>query len=85
LGLTWIRASAPVSTPPTAPLLRPGSAELAELQEMIEFGELTAIVEWAQRLRHRVPECAVFADRVEEAATDLDFVTLNHLAEPSPP
>jgi signal transduction histidine kinase/CheY-like chemotaxis protein len=85
LGLTWIRASAPVSTPPTAPLLRPGSAELAELQEMIEFGELTAIVEWAQRLRHRVPECAVFADRVEAAATDLDFVTLNHLAEPSPP
>jgi len=52
---------------------------------MIEFGELTAIVERAQRLRHRVPECAVFADRVEEAATDLDFVTLNHLAESRPP
>jgi len=85
LGVTWIRASAPATALPSAPSLRPGSAELAELQEMIEFGELTAIVEWAQRLRHRVPECAVFADRVEEAATDLDFVTLNHLAESRPP
>jgi len=85
LGLTWIRTSAPASAPPSALLLRPGSAELVELQEMIEFGELTAIIEWAQRLRHRVPDCAIFADRVEEAATDLDFVTLKNLAESSQP
>lgn len=81
LALRWIRSAAPSHEPAAAALPRPGAAELAELQDMIDFGEVTAIVEWAQRLRHRVPECKAFADRLEEAATDLDFVMLRQLAE----
>lgn len=85
LGLSWIRSTGPAIEVTAAPLLRPGAVELAELKDMIAFGEVTAIVEWAHRLRHRVPECGAFADRVEEAATDLDFSTLNQLAEQATP
>ena len=92
LGLTWVAAAPatagdaviehPDSRSDAHPEDRaqPGAAELAELREMIELGEVTAIRDWARRLRQQVPEFARFAEQVESAALDLDFTTLATLS-----
>lgn len=80
LGLSWVRSGASRQPPTVGSVLAPTPGELVELAAMVELGEVTAIVEWARRLRHRAPEFAKFADRVEQAATDLDFDALGGLS-----
>jgi signal transduction histidine kinase/CheY-like chemotaxis protein len=79
LDLEWVRSTSPA--PSLTPLVFPNDDELAELTQMLELGEITVIMDWARRLRHIRPECAAFADRVAEAATDLDLEALQGLAK----
>lgn len=82
LSLRWLREETEVTAADPRLLDRPESAELGELATMIELGEITAIGDWARRLRHRMPDFTDFADQVEIAAADLDFKTLSALAMP---
>lgn len=54
---------------------------LSELRQLVEYSEITAIRDWARRLRQLSPEHGQFADKVEIAAIDLDFTTLETLCE----
>lgn len=54
---------------------------LSELRQLVEHSEITAIRDWARRLRQLAPEHGEFADKVEIAAIDLDFTTLETLCE----
>ncbi len=81
LNLEWIRSQSASPAPRLTPFVFPNDDELAELTQMLELGEITVIMDWARRLRHIRPECAAFADRVAEAATDLDFEALQGLAK----
>jgi len=54
---------------------------LSELRQLVEHSEITGIRDWALRLRQLAPEHGEFADKVEIAAIDLDFTTLETLCE----
>lgn len=53
----------------------------SELRQLVEYSEITAIRDWARRLRQLSLEHGEFADKVEIAAIDLDFTTLETLCE----
>ena len=60
---------------------KPDQNSLSELRQLIEYSEITAIRDWARRLRQSAPEQGEFADKVEIAAIDLDFRSLEALCE----
>lgn len=78
LDLQWLFDVNP-SSGLTGSLLRPGDDDIAELRQLVAFGEVTAIREWAQALRGREPRFASFADAVEEAVIEVDFGRLELL------
>ncbi|MBU3673152.1 MAG: response regulator [Sinobacteraceae bacterium] len=57
--------------------------ELATLAQMVELGEISAIITWAQQLRQRKPQHTAAANRIEQAAQDLDFELLRALTQGS--
>lgn len=78
LGLQWIfDEPAEPGAPPS--VQRPDRETLTELQQLVAFGEVTAIREWAQSLRAKEPRFAYFADAVEQAVIELDFGRLELL------
>lgn len=79
LDLEWI-FDEPATGAMTTALLRPTAAQLGELGQLVAFGEVTAIREWAQALRTREPGFTPFADAVEQAVIELDFGRLELLA-----
>lgn len=85
LGLDWEEsdglAPAPVGDPPLPPSSRPDRAEILALQAMIANGQMSAIMAWADDLAVREARCALFAKRAHAAAHQLDFPTLQALAQ----
>lgn len=81
LALEWIASPPRQHANGFNTIVFPLNDELAELTQMLELGEITVIMDWARRLRLNRPECAAFAQRVEEAAMDLDLETLERLAQ----
>ena len=79
LDLQWIFDSSP-SSPLKESLIRPDTRSLSQLRELVAFGEVTAIREWAQALRDRDPLFEEFALAVEQAVMELDFGRLELLA-----
>lgn len=59
---------------------RPGKDDMATLREMIEAGQVSDIMTWADHLKTREPGCAIFSEKVYIAARQLDFPALNSLA-----
>jgi YesN/AraC family two-component response regulator len=59
----------------------PDSTLLQELQSMTEYGAITDIIEWATGLKVKQPQYTSFAEQVEIAARQVDFDTLNRLAQ----
>jgi CheY-like chemotaxis protein len=51
----------------------------ASLRTLIDSGQMSAIMAWAQDLKRRSPECTALADQLEVAARGLDLVTLEKL------
>ncbi|WP_241911671.1 hybrid sensor histidine kinase/response regulator [Telmatospirillum siberiense] len=80
LGLTWIQAvsPAPQSTPPVA-LIHPDPAEMRTLRAMVDNGQVTEIMAWANDLKKRDPRYAAFAETVHEAACQIDLPALTSL------
>lgn len=62
---------------------RPPAAQLAQLRQWTEDGELSSIMEWAQTLSAEQPHLSHYAQWVYEAAQDLDFPTLHKLSMPA--
>lgn len=62
-----------------APMVLPDAAQLRSLAQMVELGQVTAIQEWVQRLRHEQPQCAAFAAHVLDAVNRLDLQALANL------
>lgn len=62
---------------------RPNDEDLARLRELIDGGQVTEIMVWANDLRARAPHCAAFAGRAEAAARHLDFSGLTALLSES--
>jgi signal transduction histidine kinase/CheY-like chemotaxis protein len=58
----------------------PDDAELHVLREMIEYGAMTEMMDWAIALKSRQPRYAAFAEKVGTAAYHIDFHALNVLA-----
>ncbi len=58
----------------------PDDAELHVLREMIEYGAMTEMMDWAIALKSRQPRYAAFAEKVGTAAYHIDFHALNALA-----
>lgn len=54
-------------------------AELSDLRELVETGQVTEIKRWALSLKETSPEHTLFADRVLLAVDALDMETLNSL------
>jgi signal transduction histidine kinase/CheY-like chemotaxis protein len=85
LGLGWDDKTepepAPVDEAPVPSSCRPDRAEIRVLREMIANGQMSAIMAWADELALREPRCAPFAKRAHAAAHQLDFPTLQALAE----
>lgn len=79
LELKWI-FDEPVAINSSPGLSRPEASQLIELGQLVAFGEVTAIREWAQALRTREPHYSQFADAVEQAVIELDFGRLELLA-----
>ena len=78
LDLEWI-FDEPEAPSASTNLSRPNAAQLGELGQLMAFGEVTAIREWAQALRTREPHFTPFADAVEQAVIELDFGRLELL------
>jgi hypothetical protein len=74
-----IEESVPDAAPPF--LRRPDAHALASLCALIEDGQVSEIVDWAEKLKSSMPDYADFADRVTTAVHALDFPTLRNLAE----
>jgi len=81
LGLDLSGAEASPPPAPNALATRPDAAAMAELRRLIANGQVSEIIAWAEARRRLQPGCAPFADEVGAAARDLDFTTLNALAQ----
>lgn len=81
LGLTWIQAHSPAPQPaPPAAQSHPDPAEMRTLRAMVDNGQVTDIMAWADDLKRHDPRCAAFAETVYEAACQVDLPALNSLA-----
>lgn len=81
LDLQQEQAGPPEPTDGGAADARPGPAALDDLRRMIDSGQVTDIMGWAESLKASQPACGDFAERVRTAACTLDFPALNALAE----
>ncbi len=64
---------------------RPTEPALADLRRLVENGQVTDILSWASALARNRPDLLAFSTAVKQAATELDFPRLHHLAgTPSP-
>lgn len=78
LGLQWIFGEpAESGAPPSGQ--RSDGEPLTAPQQLVAFGEVTAIREWAQSLRAEEPRFAYFADAFELSVIELDFGRLELL------
>lgn len=78
LDLQWVFEES-TSAGEKVSLSRPTRDQLVELRQLVAFGEVTAIRDWAQALRAQEPGYAEFADAVEKAVIELDFGRLELL------
>ena len=53
--------------------------QLEQLQNLLQDGDITGILEWTQTLAQTSPVHSVFATKVEQAALNLDFFALQQL------
>lgn len=82
LGLDLERedvSSHPTETSAPSSLMRPDDAALAQLRIMIENGQVSEILNWAERLTACTPAYRPFTDQITAAALTLDFPALHNL------
>lgn len=58
----------------------PAAVDLQPMRRLVETGQVSAIIDWADALATRRPELLDFASQVKTAAKRLDFATLAELA-----
>lgn len=80
LHLAWVSQAQVSLSERSTELERPDEASLASLREMIDYGAMTEIIEWASALKIEQPCYAAFADKVQAAGYHIDFPALFILA-----
>ena len=65
--------------PPLPPPASPPAADLQALKSMVDAGQVSEVMRWAEDLKASNPNCARFADEVYVAARFLDFPALHAL------
>ncbi len=66
-------------------LALPGAALLADLKQLVDNGQLTDLMEWANALEKASPDMAAYCQRVRQAARELDIPELLALCELNAP
>lgn len=80
LNLIWIQDSGESQETLSIILSRPSDEEIRALRALIEAGRISDIVSWADEIISCNPQLIAFAERVKEAALDLDFEQLEELS-----
>lgn len=81
LNLSWQRRANGTQATEGGTSTLDDPTELSALAQMVELGEISAIITWARQLRQHRPEHAAAASRIEQAAQDLDLDLLRTLTQ----
>lgn len=80
LNCALAQGTAPQSQLPLQPNANVSEKLLKELQDLVELGAVSGIVDWAGRLQQQQPAHAAFAGEVRQAGLSLDFTRLQWLS-----